>query len=115
MSEIRVNAVKNTGGVEKYLAQAWVNFNGTGTVAIRAAGNVSSITDEGIGQYRVNFTTAMSDTNYAAVCVGNGDALGDYGYVGSMTNRTTTAFSFTTRDASVNVVDRAQNNIVVFR
>jgi hypothetical protein len=42
-----------------------VNFNGTGTVAIRASGNVTSITDNGTGDYTVNFTTAMSDANYA--------------------------------------------------
>lgn len=46
-------------------ALAWVNFNGTGTVAIRSSYNVSSITDNGTGQYRINFTNAMSDANYA--------------------------------------------------
>jgi hypothetical protein len=45
--------------------RAWVNFNGTGTVAIRASFNVSSITDNGTGDYTVNFTTAMPDANYA--------------------------------------------------
>ena len=49
-----------------YGCRAWVNFNGTGTVAIRASGNVSSITDNGTGDYRVNFTTAMPDANYSA-------------------------------------------------
>ena len=48
-----------------YGCRAWVNFNGTGTVAIRASGNVSSITDRGTGQYTANFTTAMVDVNYA--------------------------------------------------
>jgi hypothetical protein len=48
-----------------YASRAWVNFNGTGTVAIRASGNVSSITDNGTGDYTVNFTTAMPDANYA--------------------------------------------------
>jgi hypothetical protein len=48
-----------------YAARAWVNFNGTGTVAIRASGNVSSITDNGVGLYTVNFTTATSDANYS--------------------------------------------------
>ena len=48
-----------------YGCRAWVNFNGTGTVAIRASGNVSSITDNGTGLYTVNFTTAMPDANYA--------------------------------------------------
>jgi hypothetical protein len=47
-----------------YDCRAWVNFNGTGTVAIRASGNVSSITDNGTGDYTVNFTTAMPDANY---------------------------------------------------
>ena len=47
-----------------YGCRAWVNFNGTGTVAIRASGNVSSITDNGTGDYTVNFTTAMPDVNF---------------------------------------------------
>ena len=50
-----------------YGCRAWVNFNGTGTVAIRASGNVTSITDNGTGDYTVNLTTAMPDTNYAAI------------------------------------------------
>jgi hypothetical protein len=50
-----------------YGCRAWVNFNGTGTVAIRASGNVSSITDGGTGVYAVNFATAMPDANYS-VC-----------------------------------------------
>jgi hypothetical protein len=54
-----------SGSAPSYSARAWVNFNGTGTVAIRASGNVSSITDNGTGEYTVNFTTAMSDANYA--------------------------------------------------
>lgn len=48
-----------------YGCRAWVNFNGTGTVAIRASGNVTSITDNGTGDYTVVFTTAMPDVNYA--------------------------------------------------
>lgn len=67
MSILKVNAVQGTDGVERYLARAWVNFNGTGTVAIRGSGNVSSITDQGVGVYTVNFATAMPDQNYAAV------------------------------------------------
>ena len=55
--------------------KAWVNFNGTGTVAIRAAYNVSSITDGGTGDYYVNFTTAMPDANYCVVAtIGNASA-----------------------------------------
>jgi hypothetical protein len=49
------------------IAKAWVNFNGTGTVAIRSSFNVSSITDNGTGDYTINFTTAMPNANYAAL------------------------------------------------
>jgi len=54
-----------SGTAPIYPCRAWVNFNGTGTVAIRASGNVTSITDNGTGDYTVNFTTAMPDVNYA--------------------------------------------------
>jgi hypothetical protein len=47
------------------IAKAWVNFNGTGTVAIRSSFNVSSITDNGTGDYTVNFTTAMPNADYS--------------------------------------------------
>jgi hypothetical protein len=56
-----------TGSAPLFAARAWVNFDGTGTVAIRASGNVSSITDNGTGDYTVNFTTAMPDANYCVV------------------------------------------------
>jgi hypothetical protein len=65
MSTLKVSTLQNLSGTEVYTCKAWVNFNGTGTVAIRASGNVSSITDLGTGSYRVNLTTAMSDANYA--------------------------------------------------
>ena len=47
-----------------YGCRAWVNFNGTSTVSITASGNVSSITDNGVGDYTVNFTNALADANY---------------------------------------------------
>ena len=58
-------ALNASGSAPIYACRAWVNFNGTGTVVIRASGNVSSITDLGTGNYRVNFATAMPDANYA--------------------------------------------------
>jgi hypothetical protein len=62
-----------------YGCRAWVNFNGQGTVAIRASGNVSSITDIGSGQFTVNFTTAMPDANYSVVAAAarHNDSLTD--------------------------------------
>jgi hypothetical protein len=63
-----VNPSTTIDGIN-YSCRAWVNFNGTGTVAIRGSGNVTNITDNGTGEYTVNFTTAMTDANYAASCM----------------------------------------------
>jgi hypothetical protein len=62
-----------SGSAPIYGARAWVNFNGSGTVAIRASGNVSSITDNGTGDYTVNFTTAMLDASFVANASGAGN------------------------------------------
>jgi hypothetical protein len=62
-----------------YGCRAWVNFNGTSTVSIRASGNVTSITDNGTGLYQINFTTAMPDANYAVTVSGAGERDGSGG------------------------------------
>lgn len=69
------NLTTASGNAPSYAARAWVNFNGTGAVKINGSGNVSSITDNGTGDYTVNFSTAMPNTNYATV-FGVGDDLG---------------------------------------
>ena len=77
------NNFGTVAGMPSYQCRAWVNFNGTGTVAIRASGNVSSITDLGTGYYQVNLATAMPDANYAAATQGNfANATANWGYVG---------------------------------
>ena len=73
-----------TGSAPSYLCRAWVNFNGTGTVAIRASGNVTSITDNGTGDYTVNFTTAMPDANYAFI-----GGMDEYNWGGKINTYTT--------------------------
>ena len=79
MSEIRATTISDAAGTGpatltgQYAAKAWVNFNGTGTVAIRESGNVSSITDNGTGNYDVNFTTSMADENFCCELTGGGD------------------------------------------
>ena len=82
--------------------KAWVNFNGTGTVAIRTSYNVSSITDNGTGDYTVNFTNAMSDANYCAEGTGiqNGAGNGPIQSIKSGTSLSTTSFNaISTNDA----------------
>jgi hypothetical protein len=80
-----------------YGCRAWVNFNGTGTVAIRGSGNVSSITDNGTGAYTVNFTTAMPDTNYSISATAR--VVGDAGCVVPFpdTTNTTSAYKIESR------------------
>jgi hypothetical protein len=79
MSTLRTNTLSNAAGsasvpVDTVIggsAKAWVNFNGTGTVAIRQAFNVSSITDNGTGNYTLNFTNALADVNYSVITQGS--------------------------------------------
>ena len=74
-----------SGSAPLYASRAWVNFNGTGTVAIRASANVSSITDSGVGLYDVNFTTSMTDANYAPVVTAYSSSSALYA-IGGQTN-----------------------------
>jgi len=100
------------------LCRAWVNFNGTGTVAIRASFNVSSITDNGTGAYTVNFTNAMPDANYATN-VTNGAPLssgsGPFGgYVNTDVTQTTSLVRISTTAFS-SAYDGAVINVAIFR
>ena len=127
MSTIKVDTIKNTSNVEVYTAKAWVNFNGTGTVAIRAYGNVTSITDNGTGDYTVTFTTAMTDANYAVIAscmmgdnLGVSESFGVKGNAssGSMTApalQSTTAVRFLDQDADGSDRDNPNLYVAVFR
>jgi hypothetical protein len=94
-----------------YGCRAWVNFDGTGTPAIRASGNVSSITDIGTGDYYVNYSTSMPDANYCVVATT--ETIGGTAYVASMNESTLSVSSIriTIRPSS----DREQNSVAVFR
>jgi hypothetical protein len=100
-----------------YGCRAWVNFNGTGTVAIRASGNVTSITDNGTGIYTINFTTAMPDANYSAVLTCNESASGSgTGIIARMVNTaTTSALPIETVNLSATRYDQAFICCAVFR
>jgi hypothetical protein len=65
-----------TGSAPLFAARAFINFNGTGTPAIRASGNVTSLTDNGVGDWTINFTTALPDANYAINVTGGDTATG---------------------------------------
>ena len=104
-----------------YGCRAWVNFNGTGTVAIRASGNVTSITDNGTGDYTINFTTAMVDANYA-FSVGFDNFNNAYPRVAALYGETPTASalrlknSYTSTFGSVQTFeDTPRFTVAVFR
>jgi hypothetical protein len=78
-----------------YGCRAWVNFNGTGTVAIRASGNVTSITDNGTGTYTVNITNAMPDANYC-VTTAMSTNVSNNRDIGAVFNQLTTSFQIST-------------------
>jgi hypothetical protein len=100
---------------DSQLCKAWVNFNGTGTVAIRASYNVSSITDNGTGDYTVNFTTAMADANYAFASL-VGSTLGGTDQFGSRIKAAPTTTSLNVASTYGNMFyDIAYFGIAIFR
>lgn len=100
-----------------YGCRAWVNFNGQGTVAIRASGNVSSITDNGAGDYTVNFTTAMPDANYASAGQAGNEENSAQGTTTSVrnVNKATGSCRISTNFATSNMFDFSQVSFIVFR
>lgn len=137
MSTAHFNTLQNAAGSKSVpvdtvvdgSAKAWVNFNGTGTVAIRASGNVSSITDNGVGNYTVNFTTLMPDANYTVLGIANIGNGTNYGTpdsalvlaellsaVNTYALKTTSAINIVTADNNVNLsVDSFSANVSIFR
>jgi len=121
-SQLKV-ALNASGTAPIYACRAWVNFNGTGTVAIRASGNVSSITDNGVGDYTVNFTTAMPDANYAVVGMGKASSGADGTSVWIQDASTPTASAVniitgqTGRSGTITFLgfDNSFNSIAIFR
>jgi hypothetical protein len=99
-------------------AKAWVNFNGSGTVAIRGSFNVSSITDHSAGQYSVNFTNALTDANYSVVVSADpSDTSGGIPYCGLSYSgfSPTGSFARVRTTASASFQDSPTVCVVVFR
>jgi hypothetical protein len=131
MSTLKLETIATQDGTESTevtnvvngSAKAWVNFNGTGTVAIRRGFNVSSITDNGTGNYTVNFTTAMTDANYTVVLQSTGFSLANIGgniviagaYTTGANLKSTTQLQLQTFANTTAVYDYAEINVAVFR
>ena len=129
MSTLRVNNITdNSGGTNNLnvpgTARAWVNFNGTGTVAIRASFNVTSITDNATGNYTVNFTTALADANYTALLISVGAGTNEMSRIvgikgvtatGATTKTTTQLRVISGQGWSPGLLDNAEMNVAILR
>lgn len=123
MSTITVQTISNgsvstsSANVISGSAKAWVNFNGTGTVAIRASYNVSSITDNGTGNYTINMTNALADANYSvSATIGGVGAAFLLRTLDDITARTVSLFRINTLNVStLSDIDPPQVNLAVFR
>jgi hypothetical protein len=114
------NIVLNTDGTIggdclTQTCRAWVNFNGTATVAIRASYNVSSITDNATGNFSVNFTTAMPDANYAALATSNDIAWGSKIVFNSYLTTAVTAKTYRGDTDTFSDADPSTLSVAIFR
>lgn len=123
MSTLRVSTIQDTAGsnsstpaaIANGIAKAWVNFNGTGVVAIRAQYNVSSITDGGTGNYTVNFTSAMTDGNFSTVVgISQGSSQGLVHAIGQGGPNLNSANFANNPSGSVKIVTGNPSSSVVF-
>ena len=106
------NKALSPGLVGGGLCRAWVNFDGTGTVAINAAQNTSSISDNGTGDYTINFATAMPDANYCAV--GNSKE-GSQGHIIQLVTLLAGSLRIKNYNAATSVPDTSIATIAIFR
>ena len=122
MSTLKVNTIQNTSAahsstpeeIAQGRAKAWINFNGTGTVAIRDSFNVSSITDNGTGDYTLNFTNNMSNANYV-LCM-SGSTNNSFSRAGTQapTSMTTSTARVFTANSTGSSVDREYCAVAIF-
>ena len=98
------NVTQNT---VQSLAKAWVNFNGTGTIAIRDSVNVSGLVDNGTGSYAVNFTNAMFSANFASLATCGLDSGGSRAFCSTDSHATTSVVVLLRQAASNNNIDAA--------
>ena len=133
MSTLKVNTVQhnssgfnnlvqftNSGGTQNgVLCRAWVNFQGTSTVTIRDDFNVSSVTDHGTGDYTVNFSNSISNSNHATFIQGSGDTngihvLGYTYYIRTTYSSSAVSCGFFRHDNSGSRADQTIASVVVF-
>jgi hypothetical protein len=118
--QITISTLKDDAGVLATqngmtgIAKAWVNFDGTGTVAIRDSFNVSSITDNGTGDYTVNFTTAMPNANYATTGTARSSGFSNGMTLSTITTSTTSVNVNSTSGSANASLDTSEVCVAIF-
>lgn len=125
MSTAKVANISNLAGsksittddlIDRATCRAWVNFNGTGTVARRAYFNVSSVTDNGTGKYTINFATAMPDANYVYTHAYSSEVNVQHtiGFLNSQQAASLSLWHYNVTDSN-KLTDKAWVSVAVFR
>lgn len=116
MTVLKVTALQDTAGVELYPAKTWVNLNGTGVIAIRSSGNVSSVVDGGVGLYAAAFSYIQPDVNYSFHNTYSGEVNVQVG-LGFLSGILTNAVQFYHYSPanSANTVDKAYVTMTTYR
>ena len=119
MSQIKANDLTNvTGGIptvksQQLIPTAWVNFNGTGTIAIRDSENVSSLTDDGVGDAVINFATNMANTNFVTVAAASDPQISTTDNMAASYEWSTSYVKIGINNNSGSLRDRAYINVIV--
>jgi hypothetical protein len=111
---VRLQIKSDGRGLSQFTAKAWVNFNGTGTVAIRDSHNVSSVTDNGVGAMTVNFSNTMANDDYAVSAGGGSDSSTPFSHIMNAYSMTTSSIRFHIVNAADQTKDREVNCVTVF-
>ena len=112
--ETSSGAVPELGGTGATTCKAWVNFNGTGTVAIRDSYNVSSITDSDVGEYTINYSNNMTDTNYS-IFITNSYIGSSYAITTAMiSGYSTSSITTYTQQEGAGTADMGTVNVAIF-
>lgn len=118
MSTLVVNSLENTSGLEHFTAKAWVNFNGV-TMVNNGNGNVSSLTDFGVGHYKVNLATALPDVNFSvSICPSDDDTLARTAYesgIGTARRTTTSTEFYVVNTSNQAVTDCGSISVIIYR
>ena len=118
MSTLKADTIQSTGGgaatlTKQSAAKAWVNFNGTGTIAARDSFNLSSLTDNGTGDISVNFSSSMSNDDYSQSGSSSSGAVSGTDTWINAYAWATGYVSVGTNNSSQNLIDRAYVNVNV--